>query len=137
MKINRPLTVYLLIALMVFTGLGGLGGGMAFLHDPTGSTMGLSLALLAGSPFHSYLVPGLFLLLILGLGPLAIAVALWQGHPRAWDASLAMGATLRLWISIETSIIGLGSWMQPFFFLVGAAMMGLTVAPASRRYTNA
>ena len=46
------------IGLLVLLGLGALAGGVALLFRPDGSVMGFDVALLAGSPFPDYVIPG-------------------------------------------------------------------------------
>jgi hypothetical protein len=53
--------------------LGALGGGFVLILAPRGEIMPLPLSALAGSPFDTYLGPGLFLFSVLGLGPLVAA----------------------------------------------------------------
>jgi hypothetical protein len=62
MSAKRPVALKLLAGLLVCQGLTGIGGGIVLLLHPTGEEMGLSLALLEGSPFRDYLIPGAVLL---------------------------------------------------------------------------
>ncbi|MBA7716268.1 hypothetical protein ES703_125337 [subsurface metagenome] len=50
--------------LQVFIGLGAVGGGLALVLEPTGSYLGIPLELLKSSPFSTYLVPGIVLLMV-------------------------------------------------------------------------
>jgi hypothetical protein len=55
-----PLMVYLLVLLLVFTGIGGIYGGYALVTAPDGSKMMMSTEILANSPFRTFLVPGIY-----------------------------------------------------------------------------
>ena len=70
---RRPAGLYLLVALMVLQGLSGGIGGAALVADPSGGLLRMPLTLLEGSPFTSFLVPGLVLLTLLGVLPLGVA----------------------------------------------------------------
>jgi hypothetical protein len=106
----------LVAACQAFIGVSALGGGYAVLGDAEG--MGLSPEWLAGSPFADYRVPGLFLMVVLGVGMLAAAVLTLRGH-RLWPAvALAMGVVLGAWLAVETAIIGLRGGPQVVLLVV-------------------
>jgi hypothetical protein len=70
----RPPGVTLLVVALVASGVSA-GGGVALVAAPDGGLLGLSPAALAGSPFGSYLVPGLALLVVPASGPWSSRVA--------------------------------------------------------------
>jgi hypothetical protein len=47
--------------------------------------------------------------------------------PRPFDAlaSAAAGCIMVGWMVIDVALIGLGSWLQPAYFVVGLVMIGL------------
>lgn len=57
----------------ILLGLGALGGGIALVAKPDGSVMQKPLSVLAGSPFADFLVPGLILGGLFGVGSLVAA----------------------------------------------------------------
>lgn len=114
------------IGLAVFVGLGGVFGGIGFLMDVSGGAMGLSPDLLARSPFSNFFIPGLFLLLAMGVFPLTVAAALWRGWPYAWAGALLFSLTLIAFISIEFALIGF-AWLQVIFGGVGAVLLLLAL----------
>jgi len=65
-----------LIILLLFLSAGAFYGGILMLLDTSGALLGLPLYLLNYSPFKTYLFPGLFLVIFLGLTPLITALAL-------------------------------------------------------------
>jgi hypothetical protein len=94
------------IALEVLLGIGALGGGLVLIVAPRGEIMPLPLSALAGSPFDTYLVPGLILFAVLGIGPLVAARLAWGRRPLAPSAALFVGIALLIWVAVEIAIIG-------------------------------
>lgn len=68
-------SAWALTALLVFWGIGALGGGWFLASAPDGSGMGFDPAILDGTPFPDFLLPGLILFTV-GLGAVASAVVL-------------------------------------------------------------
>lgn len=112
---------YLLGFIQAFTAVGAIPAGIMYLIDPSGVSMGQTTALLAHSPFTSFLVPGLFLLIVNGLGSGFGAVLSFGKMRYAGEAGIILGIILILWIIIQVSMIGFIHWLQPFFFTVGLA----------------
>jgi hypothetical protein len=101
-----------LIVLHVFLGVSAVGAGTLFALDPSGAGLGMTVDLLEGGPFPDYLVPGLFLAIVIGGANLASAVLLWRRHLLASRASLATGLLLLAWTVVQLSIIGFTEWTQ-------------------------
>src|SRR3979411_677168 len=72
---SRPLPgiARLAVVLEIFLGVGALFGGGGFLLAPDGHLLGMTTKTLAGSPFQSYLGPGIILFLFVGVAPLLAA----------------------------------------------------------------
>jgi len=64
----------LAIILLLFLGFGGLYGASMLISDPSGGKFGWSLDLLTGTPFKSFLFPGIILAISNGLLPVFIAI---------------------------------------------------------------
>jgi hypothetical protein len=94
------------VVLEILLSIGALGGGLVLMIAPRGEIMPLPLSALAGSPFDTYLVPGLILFGVLGLGPLITARLAWFRHPLAPTAAFVVGAGLLIWVAVEVAIIG-------------------------------
>lgn len=128
---SRPLT-YGLVGLLLFQGLSGLAGGYGLVADPSGAALGLPLEWLAGSPFSTYLIPGLILLLVLGVGPLIGAYLVAFRKPGGGAAAVAIGASLVIWIGVQIAIVGYQPFppqlpFQVLYGLVGAIILALGV----------
>jgi CHASE2 domain-containing sensor protein len=94
--------------------------------------MGMDPALLDGTPFTSWVWPGVALAVVVGLPMLVAVVAEWRRAPRAPYVSLAAGVALMTWITVQVALIGYQTWLQPTFFLVGLAVTSLASPRATR-----
>lgn len=111
---------YLILGILqAFTAIGAIPAGYGYLNDTTGASMGASPELLANSPLDSFLLPGLFLLVINGFAHLAAAFLSFYRSRYAGHAGLVLGITLTLWIVIQVWWISLLSVLQPLFLVVG------------------
>ena len=130
---RRPVAVWALLVLLVVQGLGGLGGGLSLSVAPDGSLLRMPTSLLEGSPFPDFLVPGLILLLVLGVLPLAAVIGLWLGRRWAWYAAFVVGCGLMVWILVEITIIPYDI-LQPLFGGVGMAIFIVSLLRPVRRF---
>lgn len=142
----RPASIRALTVLLAFQGISAVGGGAAFLLDTSGSVAGMTTEVLAGTPFTTYLWPGLLLGLGLGVPALVAAVGVyrrrrWVGFARleratgrhwSWSVALAIGIGLMLWIVVQLLLLDERTFLQPLMFAVGAALAVLTLLPSVR-----
>lgn len=105
----------------IFIAIGALPAGYGMLADPTGEGLGMSTVLLNDSPLDSFFIPGLYLLIINGLGSVAGAILSFAGIRFAGIAGLILGILLCTWIMVQVWWIGLISALQPVFLLIGIA----------------
>ena len=110
---------YILGSLQAFTAIGAIPAGIGYLMDTSGKVMGASTELLANSPLKSFLLPGLFLLLINGVANLAGAYFSFTRSRYAGYIGLILGILLSLWIIIQVAWISLISVLQPLFLIIG------------------
>lgn len=112
-----------------FVGLTAIAGGIGLATglDP------FPPAWLVGTPFTTYLVPGLLLGSIVGGAALAASLLLGRRHPDAWLASALAGATLTTWIAVEMAILRqptAPTILELVYLVLGIA--GIALAPALR-----
>jgi hypothetical protein len=121
--------------LQAFIALGAMAGGFLLVKDPTGAAMGLPLSLLGGSIFTDYLIPGLFLFLVNGLGSLSGAILSFTRNRYAGEAGITLGAILVAWIIIQVSIIRSIHWLHILYFSFGIIefVLGLIVVRARKK----
>ena len=112
-------------SLQVFVGLGAVAGGIGLVSDPSGLNVGMSTEILADTPFSNFLVPGLALLAINGLGSLLGSFLTFTQRPFAATAAIALGILLIAWIVIQVYWIGLVHWLQPLYLGLGILELAL------------
>lgn len=119
---------YTLLVFDLFLAVTAVAGGLGLL---TGA-MAPDVALLQGSPFHSYTIPGLALLLFVG-GSALLATGLMVRLPEL--GVLASGATGLLILSFETVEVlvigsdpGVARTLQLLYFGLGLLMVLLAAA---------
>jgi hypothetical protein len=132
---SRPPALLLLVVGLLLQGLSGLWGGGALVWAPTGALLQMPLSLLDGTPFPNYVVPGLLLFTILGMGPLIVALGLWKGRPWAWYGAVAVGGALLVWIGVQVWLIGYHADppLQLVYGALGALLLALSLHPSVRR----
>jgi len=117
----------LLATLELLVGLVAVPAGINMIIDPSGGGLGLPLEWLRGLPFRTYLIPGLVLSLVIGGSMFTAVVGTIIDKKWAANASLAAGTLLTGWIISQLIMIGYVSWMQPVFFLLGLAIIMLSL----------
>lgn len=131
----------LLSLLHVLLGLGGLGGGIAMLLDPSGQSMGLPRNLLENLFIETFLLPGLFLIIVMGLLPLITAYSLgksprWPFIDRvnplisihwSWSLSFVLGLVLIFWIAFQILLWGPPVGIQLFYLALGFLILTLSL----------
>lgn len=146
----RPLVVWLLIVLQFLLGFGAFVSGGMLVAVPDGSLMQMPLSMLQYSPFSNFLIPGIILLLLLGLYPLAIAYALWR-QPAwrlpellnpfkrlhwSWAASLSAGVIVLIWITMQVFLLRSVAFLHVLYFIWGWALIVLSLTPGVRQHYN-
>jgi len=145
---KRPIGVYILAILMVIMGLMAILGGAMLTIKPDGSLMKIPVSDLAHSPFPDFFIPGLFLLIVLGILPLILTYALFARPDGAifrrlnlytdmawpWTWAVYYGLLLILWIIIEISWVGYHTIVQSIVAVWGVAIVALALAPRIRKY---
>jgi hypothetical protein len=105
--------------LQAFIGVGGAYGGYSLIADPSGANLGITTEPLAASPFESYLIPGIILFLINGIGQLVGSFATFMRWRRAGLIGIGTGALLVIWIGVQIFWLGLSSALQTSFLVLG------------------
>ena len=107
----------LLLGTLLFCAVSSFGGAWLGIVANGG---GVSFRYLQGSPFSSYLVPGLILGVVVGGTQLAAAVGLWRRSGWALTASVVAGFGMLIWIFVELAVITEYSALQTIYFALGS-----------------
>lgn len=115
-------------AILGFGALNAFAGGYYGLSGAAG----VPRVWLSGSPFSSYVIPSLILLVVVG-GSLLLAtiavLARWRSD--RWVA-IGAGLVLTVWLAVQIAILGYVSWMQPVTVIAAVAIIGLaSLLPAA------
>jgi len=112
-----------LVRIVAITTLGFLGvtsliGAIPLIIDPTGIMLSMPLSMLEHSPFKSFLIPGLILLIANGLlsfWVLALVLRKTSQYP-SWVA--LQGCILAGWITVEVVMIRAVVWAHYVYWAV-------------------
>lgn len=119
--------------IQAFIGLGALGGGFMLVRDPSGSALELPMSLLEGSPFPDFLIPGMFLLAVNGVGSMIGAGLSFTRRRYAQEIAIVLGAILVAWIVIQVVIISSFHWLHVLYFILGVVELGIGLYIRRRR----
>ena len=127
MKTNTLTTIAWvgLIVLIIFNGVSAAGGAIAMLFI---DGLGMPASFLDRSPFSSFIIPALILLVAIGGTHALTAVLLLRrrGSSLLWAA--VAGFAMIIWILVETVVIHGFSWLQGIYFTTGVAELALVLA---------
>jgi hypothetical protein len=143
----KPSKSWLLIILQLFLGVGAIVGGGGLILDPQGSLLSMPLSLLQHSPFSDYLIPGIILLLVLGVGPILIASSLitrwkwrlgehlnvFKDRHWSWTFTLYTGFALIIWISAQVYFFQAVYAIHAIYMLLGLAIQIAALLPGVQR----
>ena len=145
---HRLISVWLLIVLQSLLGFGAFISGGLLVAAPDGSLMQMPLKMLQYSPFFNFLIPGIILLVLLGLYPMAVAYALWRKPAWRWPdginpfkymhwgwaASLSTGVILLVWITVQLVMLRSLAFLHVLYFVWGWMLIILTLTPGVRQH---
>ena len=104
--------------LQIFIGIGAVPAGIAMITDPSGSSLGMPLEMLINSPFSDFLTPGIFLLVINGIGSLLGGVASFLRYRFAGEIAAGLGTFLIMWIVTQVWWMGV-HWLHILYIIFG------------------
>jgi hypothetical protein len=121
-RVERPAWVWIAIVLEVFTAVGALPVGVMFLADPTGQLVQVPRGWIEATVFGSYVIPGLYLLLVNGLGMLVLAGLSVRRHWFAPWLTGTLGVGLITWILVEILVLPATMFLTWLFLATGLAL---------------
>jgi hypothetical protein len=98
------------------------------------------------SPFPNFLIPAIFLFVVLGLAPCLLTNALvkkpeskiaqrlnlFKDMHWAWSFSIYIGLILILWIQLEMMFIHSVHWSHTFYMFLAVAILVVAILPQVR-----
>jgi hypothetical protein len=144
MKEKKPLLIYVLMILIVFQALSAMPSAFMLIIKPSGELLKMPLSHLQHSPFNDFLIPGLFLFLVLGVMPLITFVGLvrpfqfklfealniYKAQHWAWTFSYYTGIILILWINFQLLMIRQWDFLHLFYSLLGLMIILVVQYPS-------
>ena len=144
---KRPTTLWILIFWLAFLAFGGFYGGIAMLLDPSGSSLRMT-EVLPLLPISNYLLPGLFLLFVMGFFPVLLIYGLvarpnWSwlesAFPKvqyhwAWAGTVLLGILLAVWLIVEGVLIGFKWAIQYVTAVNGLLILLFVFLPPIKRF---
>jgi len=112
----------LLLWLIIFLAVTAIAGGLGILFD----LVGLPEQDLDGSPFSSYVIPGLSLLILVGGSALVAAYLLWRREPSGAIVAADAGAAIMIFEIVQVRYIPF-HFLQIVYFVLGAVIFALSV----------
>ncbi|MGV8981763.1 hypothetical protein [Clostridium sp.] len=116
----------MLFALHLFVGIGALAGGLAAITNPK-APLGVPVEVLKNSPFSNFLIPGILLFTIIGLGNIFSALMFrfklkFQGY-----ISSVFSWALVIWIIVQCIMMNDIVFLHVLFFIIGLIEAGLSM----------
>jgi hypothetical protein len=144
---SRPLGLRVLLGCLAFLGISAIFGAIMLVPDPTGAMIGMPISLLEFSPFQDFLIPGLLLGIVFGIGSFAAILALWfqstwafgtalthlTGEHWSWSAAFMIGIGQVIWIVTQVLMMRGVSVLHFLYGGLGLLIVFLTLDANLRR----
>jgi hypothetical protein len=113
----------LLFFMVVIIALTSTLSGLLMISNPDGSILKLSPALLEGTPFKNFLVPGILLAVIVGGVNLLAVFYNMQRHSTRYNWAMAGGFMICGWIIMQMLLINSLHWLHYVYLVVGVLII--------------
>ncbi len=132
---SRPPAMKALLIVEAMCAFFGYLGGAMFFVDPSGKTYGLDGSL-AKLPVSDFVLVGLWLFVVYGVGFSLVTYALRGQRPWGWSAAVGLSLVWVGWIAVETFLLGVSVFIDAWLIppLLGLALLFL---PGVRRPLDA
>ncbi len=115
-----------LVILHLFVGIGALFGGAAAILDPH-TPLGMPAEALKYSPFRNYLVPGIILFTVIGIGNVASALMFrFKSKYQGYISGVFSGA-LVIWIVVQCIMLRAVVFLHVLYFVIGLVGAALSM----------
>lgn len=114
----------ILFGLHLFVGIGAMAGGLAAITNSQ-EPLGAPLSLLKNSPFSDFLVPGIILFTVIGVGNILSAVTMYFKSKFQGYISSVFAWGLVIWIVVQCIMIHTIGALHVIFFFYGLVQAAL------------
>ena len=116
-------------------GVGAVICGTLLIIGPDGRYLQMPIDMLSKSPFRNFLIPGLILFLVNGVGNVVSAILCFKMHRIAGFGGMFFGFGLIIWLFVQINMIGGGSWLQYLYFVLGILelLLGIVMREFERK----
>ncbi len=106
-----------------FLGVTSIVGSVPMIVDPSGSVLHMPLSLLEHSPFQSYLIPGIILLVTNGLVVVVVFAAAMRRVAGYGNLVATQGVVIAGWITVEVIFLRTVVWPHYVYWGVGLVLV--------------
>jgi hypothetical protein len=111
------------IVSLAFLAITATWGAALLILAPSGSPMQIPQSVLEHTPFHSFLIPGIMLLVSQGLlGFVILAIAIFCRRGYGWWVAF-QGCMLFGWITIEVILLRTVVWLHYVYWALGLILI--------------
>lgn len=114
---------YIALLLLLLNGIGAFVGGIPMIAWPDGSANGISLSHLEHSPFDTYFIPGIILVVCNGVFSVIVFIALIFNIHFHSRLVILQGSILTGWIIVQTMMLREVNFLHVSFILIGITLM--------------
>lgn len=116
----------MLFALHLFVGAGAVFGGLAAITDPK-APLGIPIEVLKNSPFNNFLIPGIILFTLIGLGNIFSALMFRFNSRFQGYISSVFSWALVIWIVVQCIMLNSIAALHVIFFTIGLIEASLSM----------
>jgi hypothetical protein len=121
-SLNNKLRIISIILLFI-TSLNALAAGYSFIVEPSGVDLGMNVGYLKYSPFDTFLMPGLILFIIIGLGCVYVAVVAILKKAYYPLLVLSQGSIITGWIMVQVLMLRMFHTLHLIIFVIGVVLI--------------
>ncbi len=108
------------LALLIwFVAITALSLGLAMVIKPDGVSLGLNVNMLSKTPFSNFLIPGLFLLFVIGGLHLVSIILGIVNHPQRYTLALFSGIVLVACTIAQFLLLHSYNWLSGLYLVLG------------------
>ncbi len=108
----------ILMIVHAFVGIGAIGGGIMAILNPQGPG-GMPADALQNSPFSNYLIPGIILFTVIGLGNIFASVTILLKSKYQGYISSVFSWALVIWIIVQCIMLRAVAFLHVLYLIIG------------------